>query len=370
MMSVMIAFLFDVNGYAFFALFMIYIMMERGMDTYAQSEQCFGRTLVLSMVALVSDYLASRCTGVLPGAIVRGAMLVNYLCFPLMFTQLVRWFSQQIEEPEENLRGFVRVVDFFCLIDLSFIIATQTQGFYYHYDEFGYYHRGPLFMVNLLLMFVNLILIDIMVLVHHKRLRHHNFLALIFFSMPSIAAVCFSTFGEGYSYESAGVSFSLLSIFINVQSQIIEFDSSTRVSSRQRIDILIKKRIRDTMPGMMFAVIVVNLESYTGILHHFDRTAGESAMKMVAGLLRQNIGQHDILGKYTDHSLAIIVDSVRDTDVLMNMTRGIEHAVEQANKAMDIPYELQVKVGCDIFAPELQMDAETFMKRLDQHIQA
>lgn len=363
------AVLLDVNFYAFGIMLLLLAILQWNMDAYAKAERYLRRMIIYTMLLLAAEYLGTRQLAWVEPRVSAAAMVFLYLFYPGLIWEAANWLILQIAGPPSGVQKYRRIIQAACLIDVVLALLSLRTGWYYHLDlATGSYARGSLFFLHFSLLVGSLFITYGVLLAHRRQLLQHNLAALLFFSVPALVGGFLLLLGRYNSFEAEGVAFSLLTVFISVQSRMIGYDPETQVLNRRRMEGAIRRAVQESLPGTMLAVFVVRLDSVSSILRHFGAAAAREAKQALVNILRQSGGKQDVIGCYGEYAFAVLREEVRDSDELTQMVRRIERSAEEYGLRGDTGYDFQIQVACDIYDAEMDIPANDFIQRLDKRI--
>lgn len=359
----------DVNVYAFCIMLMLFVILQINMDVYAKAERHLRRMLIWTMLLLAAEYLGTRHLAWVSPHISSGAMIFLYLLYPGLIWEAANWLILQLAELPPGAPKYLRVIRGVCLLDVALSLLSLWTGWYYQLDmETAAYARGPFFLLHFSLLIGSLLGVYGYLIAYRRHLLQHNLAALLFFPIPAILGGFVLLLGRYSSFEAEGVAFSLLSVFINVQSRMIGYDPETQAIKRKNIEIAIRRAVRDILPGTMLAVFIVRLESAPALLRLFGAETVREAKQVLVNILRQSGNRKDVIGCYGDYAFAILREDVRDSDEITQIVRRIERSAEEYGLRDDIGYDFQVRVACDVYDSEMTITAGDFIRRLDKRL--
>lgn len=359
----------DVNIYAFCIMLMLFVILQINMDVYAKAERHLRRMLIWTMLLLAAEYLGTRHLAWVSPHISSGAMIFLYLLYPGLIWEAANWLILQLVELPPGAPKYLRLIRGICLLDVALSLLSLWTGWYYRLDmETATYSRGPFFLLHFALLVGSLLGVYGYLIAYRRHLLQHNLAALLFFPIPAILGGFVLLIGRYSSFEAEGVAFSLLSVFINVQSRMIGYDPETQAIKRKNIEIAIRRAVRDILPGTMLAVFIVRLESAPALLRLFGAETVREAKQVLVNILQQSGNRKDVIGCYGDYAFAILREDVRDSDEITQIVRRIERSAEEYGLRDDIGYDFQVRVACDVYDSEMTITAGDFIRRLDKRL--
>ena len=356
--------IFDVNIYAFLLVLMVYVVLRRGIDTIRG--QAFAWMLLTTMFALLVDYVSDRCAANIPIWLAETTMFLTFLMCTVMPWPTFLWVRSQLPLSKRSLSHWTYGILLLCGMDLLGLLASRFTHWYFYFDAAGY-HRGDWFALHAAFPMLSMLLIEIMILRHRKDLRTQSLGALLFFQVPVLISLLLSVWSSSCSFVPAGVAFSVLTIFITVQSHTVGHDYRTGVYNRRRLELHLQQQIESLLPDMMFAVILVDLRNFPQLIIEQGTLAADQALCDMAAILQKSVRYRDFVARYSSHTFCIVLDDVQGPDDIVHVISRIQQELGTWRQAGGSAYDIEVHTGYDLYSADLGLDTAGFLQRIDQH---
>ncbi len=357
------SFVFDINGYAFFILLMLYIILQRDREDYEEAGRLFGWILLLTMGMLFAEYVAVHGTRTLGSWIIRTAMFLTFALGTILVWPIFRWFSLQLDLAENSLRPWQWAVGAICALDVLLLVASLHTGWYFSFDGRGLYHRGNMFELHMVLSLLGVFLIMSLILVYQRALRSDSLYSLLFFPIPILAVGIGSLFFFKAFFLPASLAFSLIYIFLNVQVYAVEQDHLTKTYNRRRLELYLRRLMQDCLPGMMFAVLLIDLENLRQINLAFGRKSGDEALQTVARIIKQCAHGEGLVARSDTHRFCIVLHDIMSSEDIMHMLKAVQAEAVKVNAQQEV--QLNLRNSSCIYSTNMMLSPEEFLRRLD-----
>ncbi|MBQ7077301.1 MAG: diguanylate cyclase [Lachnospiraceae bacterium] len=165
---------------------------------------------ITAMLLLSFDRLAYIYSGDLTRTGYIMVRLTNFMVFSLtlMISLFVNFYLSDLllnEGGLEKLPGRMPVINYLCAAGVLLIVISQFTGWYYYFDEFNKYQRGPLFIVCYVFPTVVTLLQLTVILQYRKNLARGIYLSLMLFLIVPLVASIFQIFLYGLSLTNISI---------------------------------------------------------------------------------------------------------------------------------------------------------------------
>jgi diguanylate cyclase (GGDEF)-like protein len=144
-------------------------------------------------------------------------------------------------------------------------------------------------------------------------------------------------------------------------------DGMTQLNNHNRfLDDLQREVERALRYNTPLSIIMADIDHFKSINDFFGHLAGDHALKCVATLLKQMLRNSDQVARYGGEEFAIILPMATADDALKTAER-LRKGIESLNLHYnDKPIALTMSFGVATMAGELEMDAESLIKKADE----
>lgn len=355
-----------INLYALIMLMIIYNHSNKHYDKDFLNNILFRYMMIVTGLMLIVDVFSRFDGGNLPIYIYINH-IGNFLIFllsPILPSLWMAYVFSQIYENHEKIRMLGVPLGIFNLVNLSLLIASQYNGWYYYIDKNNIYHRGPFYFVTLLMTTILLIISSILIFTHRDKIKSKRYYSLTFFIFPPLVGMVLQVIFYGTSLMLPGMVISILVLFLNIQNKDLSQDYLTQVYNRKKIDSYLKMKIKKSGNGMGFSAMILDINNFKQINDRYGHDEGDRALQTVARLLREFVGPMDFVGRFGGDEFYIILEE-SDQNHLQNMVLKIKTGMQVYNQNSAEKYCLEFSMGYAVYSNEEQENIESFQKKID-----
>lgn len=250
--------------------------------------------------------------------------------------------------------------------------VNVPTGILFTIDPNNVYHRGPAFMLVMLIPALYVVAALVVAARAAKltsdpqKRRRYRFVAG-FITIPVIAFAVQSLSPYGLSIGNISIVLSLTVIFMNSQTTQVSTDMLTGVNNRGRLQQYLYSIIKDIKSGdaPLFALLV-DVDDFKKINDTFGHAIGDAALIQSAVILKSAcVGSGDFLARYGGDEFVIICRR-RNEMTVQAMIDGIHKAVAMSNERGEHGYQLSFSIGYARY--RMGMDAMTFLSIADSQM--
>ena len=161
-----------------------------------------------------------------------------YISAPLISVTFINYVLEYLGVREEKASKIVlRVIHIGFLVSLTIRIVNLFYPLYFYYDMAGGYHRGDYYPISNVFGYACGVVTFIMMIVHRKRLKPHQFLILTGFILAPVLAVTVNILFYGLTPAGCAMIAALTSLYVilNVEKSRERFAVETELSMATRI---------------------------------------------------------------------------------------------------------------------------------------
>lgn len=226
-------------------------------------------------------------------------------------------------------------------------------------DSFNRYHRGPLFVVFYAAVFLFLIITAIRIYTYHGEQVIEILAAQLFWLPPLIGAVTQYLF-YGINLSLAGITISILMLYIGFQTKSNRLDYLTGVHNRRYMDVFINAMVRQST----FSAVILDIDHYKMINDNYGHHVGDEVLVSIASVLKVSTRHQDCVARYGGDEFVIIINS-GDINVLYAIISRINYQIFQLNNSSGYEFAVSVSMGYDVFNKEIFQTGREFIKHID-----
>lgn len=293
------------------------------------------------------------------------ANIVLYVLVPLAPSMWVLYCSYQVYQDEKRLKKLIPIIVAILLVNGAFTLVSLQNGWYFSIDSANVYHRGPLFVVHMLLSFAIAVYPTVILLANRQYLDDKRFYSLLLFPVPTLIGGILQSLFYGTSLIWCCMTVSVMLIYLNIQAERIGTDYLTGVYNRRQLDAHVKERIQSTTPKKTFSAILIDLDNFKQINDTHGHNAGDKALNDTVDLLRSTFRRGDFISRYGGDEFLIILD-LQDQEILQEAVQRLRDTFVHFNTSHDRPYMLAFTAGYAVYDMASGMDPEQFVKHIDK----
>lgn len=354
------------NAYsmAVLAYIMVYSRMNTGKKDVAY--RLFMSTVQVMFAMLLVDAFGrfDGRPGTLYEPLNRIGNFLNFILNPIVPSIWILYVIRQTGYSRKLMRLFQYLLGGLVFAQAAMTVASLRTGWYYRIGEDNIYHRGPLFLIPLLLPLVLILVAEGLIVFRRKRIARKNLFALLFFPVLPLLSILVSARVYGVSLVMNGTTLSILIVFFNIQTRSINTDYLTGLYNRQKLESVLRNRISGNIQRNPFTAILLDLDAFKQINDSYGHGVGDRALVASAELLQRCFRPDDVVARYGGDEFFVLFDAADDS-VLREAVARIETAVEKANREHPQPYRIGFSMGYAMFDQTVHPDADTYLKRLD-----
>ncbi len=356
-----------INLYSAAILLILYMQARKKKDRIMLADKLFLYILYVAILLLITDTMG-RFDGEPETIYPLINRVGNFCVFTLSPVPTALWVvyaHARIHQDEKPDMQLLIPCVILLAVHTLLVIVTQFTGWFYFIDSQNVYHRGPLYVISPSLTFVFLLAAEIMIVYNRKRMEKSQYLSLLFFVVPPIAAMLLHVTIYGISIVLDGVVLSILIVFLNVQNKNLITDYLTGVYNREGLDIQLKERIRTSAYGRTFSAILLDLDHFKSINDTYGHDMGDRALQKSVELIKDSIRSTDFIARFGGDEFVILLDTANKQE-LTTVLQRINSAVDTFNKSGSQPFTIGFSAGYAVYDAVAQPKAEDFVKLLDQ----
>ena len=270
------------------ALIGVYMLFDK--KSRSQKETIFQISLVFAIIANINNIFsiytmenAARMPVLLNVTLnTFYYFAVAVLTTMVSITTYATMFEGRYDEPRLKTAIVISLSYFF--IEVALVLANLATGWIFYFDEGKIYHAGPLNAGGVLFLIIAILNVVLFGILERKRVKKS--FRLIFFVLPTIAAILglVQYFFPSTVLTGTIIGFSLLTLFIAGQQQRARVDALTELSNREAffndISRLCQKKTS-------YSIIIIGLKNFKQVNGILGQRAGDALLYSVGTYLSQ-----------------------------------------------------------------------------------
>jgi diguanylate cyclase (GGDEF)-like protein len=354
----------------------IYCMLQLGFlilaeirrrNIKAEQNRHFIWMLIITLFSFVADIMSSFHTDsawFFPFTAAGNYLeiILNTVLLPIFFC----YVSDQVFKLDAKLRYRLNLVlwimSAICTVS---VISTAFTSQIFYFDAAKVYHRGPLFALPMIILFVMMVIIEVFLISQKKKIEPHYYRPLALFLISPLIGWALQFLIYGLPFSLLGITFASLVLFTNIQNRNMDQDYLTGVFNRQTLDSYMQQKINASTKDKAFSAILLDIDNFKLINDHFGHIEGDKALINTVYILRNSFEFTDFIARYGGDEFCIILDN-DDPKTVENTLIQINNNLLDFNRRENKPYQLSFSVGYAIYHPSIGNKAELFLKIIDQ----
>lgn len=264
-------------------------------------------------------------------------ILAPFLSY-LWFTFIKSWISPNKKEIFHRSIFLALPI----LINFFLVVSSLNNGNVFYIDSENIYHRGPLFLLTVLISYSYLILGCFWVISHRKKILKGEFVPFLAFGFfPLLGGIIQILFYKILLIWSSA-AFSLVVVYIFLQKRMIHLDYLTGAWTRESFFGYFHQRYSQTYEEV--PMIFVDIDNLKMINDKYGHIEGDYAIKKSVNIIKNSLRKTDIITRYGGDEFIITLDVEKTKDVERILER-INRSFEKYNKYSNKEYKLSVTFG-------------------------
>ena len=246
-------------------LIVIYVQLITAGEKNSLQYRLFKFLILSTMFAISMEAIAWIFDGQ-PGQVARiiatatNSLLLSCNIIPLMMWTL--YVDFQIYNDTNRVKVSLIPFFVFVIINVLFALTAPINKLYFYMDANNFYHRGDWAAIAIIIFYALFIYNILLVMKNWKRLNKRNRIPLLLFSFPPLLGFFLQMRFYGVSFVWAGVSLSILMVYITIQNQAIRTDYLTGLYNRRQLDYYLESRMKSLSKDQKFAGIMIDIDSF------------------------------------------------------------------------------------------------------------
>ena len=354
------------NLYSIFLLTIITVHSIKNREDDDFQDRLYLLMLQITILLLFVDIL-SRFDGGVGTIFSTINHLGNFFIFLLSPVLPVLWLTyvgDQVYKNVEKDRRWIYLFWGIMLINGYLVVMNKYTGWLYYIDDSNFYHRGPLYLLPVLLTCSLIAASYCLLIVNRRKLVKKRFLALISFAIPPVIGIVLQAVFYGIPFALNCVALSLLIVYLNIQNRSIYTDYLTEVHNRKKLDAYLKAKIATSSEKRTFSAIMVDLLDFKSINDTYGHDVGDKALQIAAKILCNSLRANDFIARFGGDEFWIILD-ISDRAALEVVVERINSSLAKYNEDPDKPFALGFSMGYAVYDYKSHMSLEEFQKHID-----
>lgn len=352
--------------YCMLQLGFLIVMENRRRNAHVGQEKYFLWMLIITFLSFIADIMSSLNKG--PNWFFPFAAAGNYIEIILNTALLPIFYRYVCEQISDLDRVAARKMNMtlwiMAAVCAALVISTAYTGQIFYFDGAQTYHRGPLFLLPMTILFVMMVIIEGFIISQRQKIEVNNYTSLALFMVPPLIGWALQSLIFGLPFSLLGVTFAAQVVFTNIQNRNMDKDYLTGAFNRQTLDNYMQHKIELSTRHRTFSAILLDIDNFKSINDCFGHYEGDTALIHTVQILRASVRRTDFIARYGGDEFCVILDS-DEPEVVEDTVQQIYRRLSDFNRHHK-PYPLSFSMGCAIYQLAMGDKAEFFYKIIDQ----
>ncbi|MDO5110674.1 MAG: GGDEF domain-containing protein [Clostridia bacterium] len=343
----------EINVICIFTLALILYKLHKAVNTRSIDKRLFALVLVCAILLYAIDiYMAlieghalqvsKQYSAFLSAFYLTQAGVTSYAWFLLTEHRLGMRILQN------RRRLFFYTLPLVALGILS-LLSMRTQWLFY-IDESCVYHRGRFYFIQPVLGYGYVLLAAARALYYAMReknyIRKRGYYTLASFAILPIICGVIQTAFYGLPTLCAGITLSLLMVFITYLERQISLDPLTHLNNRNQLEKHLATKMSAVDDRHKLYVLMLDIDFFKRINDEYGHLEGDAALVRVASALKSACGTRNcFIARYGGDEFAIVYSCEDEADAA-HLQQAIAETLRAANTSAQAPYALTLSIGC------------------------
>jgi len=361
----------EMNIFALIILLVVFLSSSYKVHRYTYEQRTFLCLLIINAVQVTLSTALFIIDGA-PGRFMRILNItfdvIEYIFTPFTFFFWCLYVRYQVYRDAGKANRIVPVLLIPVFINFVLTVLSPIKGYFFWFDEYNVYHRGPLFGFYSLICVSYMVGIQIFIIAKRKLITRKYFIPLFAFALVPILAGVLQIFFYGIKLVWTSMTVSVLIISMHLQNNQLYIDHLTGLSNRRQLDRYLKeysRRKSKKSDGKLIGGIMIDMDFFKNINDIWGHAVGDQALVDAGEILKMSFGKDDLIARYGGDEFVIIFE-ITDVSELIEAVDRIKANIKKFQKANKAPYLINFSMGYDIYNPEQGTTWQQFLSHIDR----
>lgn len=330
---------------------LVIILAARGWNLPARKEESriLVALIIVSILNCIADIYASLFdgrTGLLYFSVLMIGNTYLYLYNLIVGIGIILLIIKHIDHKAEGLHMILFWV--LVVVEVTLLLVNFFTPIVFRIDEKNVYHRGPYYMLFVILGFVLILYGYAYYLINKIKNPSLRYFPVLEFLSPILVGNIVQTQVYGISLLPISFTVAFAAIAISLQNECIYIDKLTGVYNRYELDkVLNKHRFKR---NIRIGALMLDLNDFKHINDNYSHEEGDNALVAFADILVKTIGAEGIVVRFAGDEFIILMPKYKNIDLTEYKDR-INANLEKHNETSGKPYKLSAAIGGRVFDP-------------------
>lgn len=348
-------------------IIIIFVNFFRKTGRMQYSEKIYIIALIVNGLLLSLELFLNITTGNNSGIarlILPIIVAVFYILNPIPEAFWILYLDSIVNKDKKPTKILLLSVGIPILLNTIFSLISLFKNFTFYIDANNIYNRGAYYILMPIICYSYLIIYMFMVLSKRKFILRSEFYSLFLSVMPPIIAGILQSVFYGISVVWVSVSFSLLIIYIRIQSVRVNTDYLTGLANKRKLDMYIDSLDYNGQKKLSIGGILIDIDNFKNINDVYGHDIGDKILEEVGEILRRSLSRKSLIARTGGDEFVAIIENCEKT-TLDNLINNINEQVDNFNIIGDYKFPLSFSIGYDIYNPIRDSQVKDFIKYLD-----
>ncbi len=242
-------------------------------------------------------------------------------------------------------------------------IYSPVNKWIFYLDEAGKYHRGSLYVIQILVTFGYLAVTAAISIYNGmnkdnigRKGLYFSFASFLLF--PTLAAIV-QIFIPGYPTVPVGMTLAVIVTYLKVYDSMILMDPLTLIHNRNWLYSWNETYSNEDYPSEYDSIylLLIDIDSLAAINEKYTTEYGDKALKLLSLTLMNISRKTSINGyfqpcRYGDDEF-ILVSEVNDGKIMEDVLRYINEELQRVSALHSLPFTIEISTGCSLYDPKI-----------------
>lgn len=238
------------------------------------------------------------------------------------------------------------------IILTALILLSNSYGYIFNVDGNAKDSLGPLFWLQVLITYGYIVFTaSRAVFITSKRVsyeRKSRMYLLGIFAVPTVAAGIIQIFVPQLPLISAGITVSLLIVYIDVINCLVLVDPLTQLNNRNQMMKHLSAKMKTAVADndTQLYLLIMDVDNFKKINDEFGHVEGDRALMMIARALQ--LAQKDrslFVSRYGGDEFVAVFETTGEAIEVKHLCNDIRETLGILSSEAKLPYELSISIG-------------------------
>ena len=265
----------------------------------------------------------------------------------LLYFQWLRFVGYNMQLRFWRDRRLMTLIALPGVFAIALVAGSIKFGWVWSVDENNLLSRGPYYPVYVTCCGIYMVFACILA-GHRIPLKRYFsdrvlYTSLAMFGLFPLIGLSFEQTPDSAPYSMYAMVLSVLLVFLEMQSRMISTDPLTKLNNKNQLNSFLDSKIGQYTENRRVYLFVLDLDKFKGINDTYGHTEGDSALNMVADVLKRVCGPIGcFISRFGGDEFNLVAFLASDADA-ESLSKTIKD--DLARTSASLPYSLTVSIG-------------------------